>query len=119
MIHFLYEIRQKERKSVEEYMLQIYEAVAVICSAYPNQVVDQDKNWVKDRFYHGLAPSLRDALEFTMAELPEREQAGTSFDMLYMLAKKMEAHQPACMHQGHGSSDAYWDRYRRYPAPAE
>ena len=70
-----------------------------------------------DRFYHGLAPSLIDALEFMMAELPERQQAGASFDTLCMLAKKMEVHQPTCMHQGQGSSDAYWDRYRRYPAP--
>ena len=52
-----------------------------------------------------------------MAELPEREQAGASFDMLFTLAKKMEAHQPKCTHQGQGYSDAYWDRYRRYPTP--
>ena len=63
-------------------------------------------------------PSLRDALEFAMAELPEREQAGASFDTLYMLARKMEAHQPNCTHQGQGSYDSYWDRYQRYPAPA-
>ena len=35
----------------------------------------------------------------------------------YMLAKKMEACQPTCTHQGQGSSDTYWDRYRRYPTP--
>ena len=52
-----------------------------------------------------------------MAELPEREQADTSFDMLYTLAKKMEVHQPTHTHQGQGSSDAYQDRYRRYPTP--
>ena len=64
-------------------------------------------------------PSLQDALGFVMAELPKREQAGTSFDMLYMLAKKMEAPQPSCPHRsGLGSSDAYRDKYRRYPAPA-
>ena len=34
MICSLYEIRQKEGESVEEYMLQIHEAVAVICCAY-------------------------------------------------------------------------------------
>ena len=37
-----------------------------------------------------------------MAELPEREQAGASFDMLYTLAKKMEVHQPTHMHRGVG-----------------
>ena len=52
-----------------------------------------------------------------MVELPEREQASASFDTLYTLAKKIEVHQPNCMHWGQGSSDAYQDRYRRYPAP--
>ena len=47
-----------------------------------------------------LAPSLRDTLEFTVAELPEREQASASFDTLYTLAKKMEVCQPSCMHRG-------------------
>ena len=45
-----------------------------------------------DCFYYGLIPSLRDVLSFTMADLPEREQADTSFDTLYHLAKKLEAH---------------------------
>ena len=35
-----------------------------------------------------------------MAELPEREQAGASFDMLYTLAKKMDACQPMCTCRG-------------------
>ena len=52
-----------------------------------------------------------------MAEMPEREQAGASFDMLYTLAKKMEVCQPNHTHQGQGSSDVYRDRYRRYPTP--
>ena len=30
-------------------------------------------------------------LSFAMADLPEREQADTSFDTLYHLAKKLEA----------------------------
>ena len=89
----------------------------MIHHAYPDRVADQGKNWAQDRFYYGLAPSLRDALELAMAELPEREQAGASFDALYTLAKKMEARQPNCMHQGQGSSDVYWDRYRRCPTP--
>ena len=58
MIHSLYGIRQKEGESVEEYMLQTPEAVAVIHHAYPDQVTDQGKNLTWDRFYHGLAPSL-------------------------------------------------------------
>ena len=48
----------------------------------------------------------------------EREQVNTSFDTLYMLAKKMEAQQPSHPHRsGPGSSDAYRDMYQRYPAP--
>ena len=64
-------------------------------------------------------PSLWDALGFVMAELPQREQAGTSFDMLYVLAKKMEVQQPSRPHRSEsGSSDTYRDKYSRYPAPS-
>ena len=92
--------------------------MAVIRCTYPDWVTDQGKNLAQDQFYHGLTPSLQDALGFVMAELPEREQAGTSFDTLYMLAKKMEARQPSCTHRSRsGSSDASRDKYRRYPAP--
>ena len=53
-----------------------------------------------------------------MAELSEREQVNTSFDMLYTLAKKMEAWQPLHPHRsGSGSLDAYRDKYRSYLAP--
>ena len=62
---------------------------------------------MQDRFYYGLTPSLRDILEFAMAELPEWEQAGASFNTLYTLAKKMEAHQPTGAYRGQGSSDTY------------
>ena len=63
-------------------------------SIVPTQTGSQTKGrtWHGIDFYHGLAPSLENALGFMMAELPEREQAGTSFGTLYMLAKKMEAH---------------------------
>ena len=73
MIQSLYEIRQKEGKSVEEYMLQIHEAVVVICCAYPDWVTDNGKYLAQDWFYHDLSPSLHDTLRFTMVELPERE----------------------------------------------
>ena len=113
MICSFYEIRQKE-----ENMLQIHEAVAVICCTYSDWVTDWGKNLVQDQFYHGLMPSLWDVLGFMMAELPVREQAGASFDTLYMLAKKMEVHQPSHPHRsGSGSSEAYRDKYRRYLAP--
>ena len=56
MICSLYEIRQKEGESMEEYMLQIHEAMAVIHHIHPDWVTDQGKNLVQDRFYHGLAP---------------------------------------------------------------
>ena len=86
-----HEIWEKEGESMEEYMLWIHEAMLVIHCAYPHQVTDQGKNLVWDQFCHGLTPSLWDALGFMMAELPERGQTGASFDMLYILAKKMEA----------------------------
>ena len=103
---------------MEEYMLQIQEAVAVIHCTYPDQVTDQGKNLARDWFYHGLSPSLHNALGFMMAELPKREQVNTGFDKLYMLAKKMEVQQPSHPHKSEpGSSDAYRDKYQRYPAP--
>ena len=54
-----------------------------------------------------------------MADLPEREQANMSFDMLYTLAKKLEARQSSCSHKaGSGSPDDYRYRYQwRYPTP--
>ena len=104
MIQSLYAIRQKEGESMEEYMLLIHKAMAVIHCNYPDQVTDQGKNLAQDH-YHGLSPGLRDALRFAMADLPEREQVHTSFDML---AKKMEAWQPMHSHRsGSGSSDTY------------
>ena len=95
MIRSLYEIHQKENETVEEYMLRVHEAVAVVKRAYPDQVPNEGEGLRRDRFYYRLTPSLRDALSFTMANLPEREQADTSFDTLYHLAKKLEArHHP-------------------------
>ena len=44
MIRSLYEIRQKDSESVEEYMLQIHEAMVVIHHVYPDQISDQGKN---------------------------------------------------------------------------
>ena len=53
-----------------------------------------------------------------MAELPEHEQVNTSFDMLYTLPKKLEARHPPHSHKGEqASSEAYWERFSRYPAP--
>ena len=41
-----------------------------------------------------------------------------SFDTLYTLAKKMEACQHPRTHRGRSSpSEAYRDKYKRYPAP--
>ena len=41
MIQSLYEICQKDSKSVEEYMLRVYEAVAVVRHSYPDQVPNE------------------------------------------------------------------------------
>ena len=83
----------------------------MICHTYPDRISDQGKNLMWDWFYHSLSPSLRDALRFAMAELPEREKVNTSFDTLYMLAKKLEGWQPLHSHRGgSGPSDAYRDK---------
>ena len=119
MIRSLYRICQKETKSVEEYMLRIHEAVAILCCAHQEHMSDQGKNLRQDRFYHGLLPHLCNVLGFAMADLPKREQVDTSFDTLYTLTRKMEARQPPHFQRAPvGSADAYKERYRRYPAPA-
>ena len=74
-------------------MLCIHDAVTVIRCAYSEHLPDRGKDLKKDRFYHGLCPYLHDALSFTMAELPKREQAHPIFDTLYTLVKKLEAGQ--------------------------
>ena len=79
-------------------MLRIHEAVAVVKRSYPNQVLNEGEGLRRDRFYYRLTPSLRDMLSFAMVNLPEREQADTSFDMLYHLAKKLEVTTPAAWH---------------------
>ena len=89
MIRTLYEVQQRDDEMVEEYMLHIHEAVAVICQAYPDRLPDRGWDLKKDRFYHGLCPYLHDALSFALAELPEREQACPTFDTLYTLTKKL------------------------------
>ena len=116
MIRTLYEVQQKEDKTVEEYMLCIHDAVVVIHHAYPERLPDQGRDLKKDHFYHGLCPYLHDALSFVMAELPEREQAHPTFDTLYTLVKKLEAEQPVCTHWYAPSSDAYREKHRCYPA---
>ena len=96
MIRTLYEVQQRDDETVEDCMLCIHEVVAVICHTYPECLPVQGQDLKKDCFYHRLCPHLHDALSFAMAELPEREQAHPTFDMLYTLAKKLEAGQPAC-----------------------
>ena len=99
MIRSLYEIHQKESETDKEYMLRVHEAVAVVKRTYPDQVPNEGEGLRRDRFYYGLTPSLRDVLSFAMADLPEREQADTSFDTLYHLAKKLKV-----QHQLHNAT---------------
>ena len=80
-------------------MLRVHEAVAVVKCTYPDQVPNEGEGLRRDRFYYGLTPSLRDALSFAMADLPEREQVDTSFDTVYHLAKKLEV-----QHQLHNAT---------------
>ena len=91
MIRTLYEVQQRDDETVEEYMLHMHEAVAVIRCMYPDRLLNRGRDLKKDRFYHGLCPYLHDALSFAMAELPEREKACPMFDTLYMLAKKVRS----------------------------
>ena len=116
MVRSMYEIRQAEKETVEEYMLSIHEAVVVIQHPHQERLTNQDKNFLHNRFYNGLLPSLCEALGFAVADLPEREQTRTTFDTLYTLARKMEVHQSN--HSSRGApSDGYRDRYQRYPTP--
>ena len=117
MIRTLYEVQQRDDKTVEEYMLCIHEVVVVIRQAYLDRLLDRGWDLKKDHFYHGLCPYLHDALSFTMAELPEREQARPTFDTLYTFAKKLEAGQPARTHRYTPSSEAYRDKHRCYLMP--
>ena len=118
MIRLLYEIRQKENESIEEYMLRVHEAVAVVKRAYPDQIPNEGEGLRRDRFYYRLTSSLRDALSFAMADLPERQQADTSFDTLYHLAKKLEAqHQPRnATKMGSSTYDSH-KGFKKYSTP--
>ena len=118
MIRTLYEVQQRDEEMVEEYMLCIHEAAAVICRAYPDRLPEKGQDLKKDCFYHGLCPYLHDALSFAMAELPEREQACPTFDTLYTLTKKLEAGQPVHTCQYTTSSEVYGDKHRCYLMPA-
>ena len=115
MIRTLYEVQQRDDETVEEYMLHIHEAVAVICHTYPEHLPDRGQDLKKDRFYHGLCPYLHDALSFAMAELPKREQARPTFDTLYTLTKKLEAGQPVHTCQYTSRSEVYREKHRHYP----
>ena len=117
MIRTLYEVQQRDDETVEKYMLHIHEAVAVICRAYPDHLPDRGQDLKKDRFYHRLCTYLHDALSFTMAELPKREQARSTFDTLYMLAKKLETGKPVHVRQYTPNSEAYRDKHRCYVMP--
>ena len=96
-------------------MLRVHETVAIMRRAYPDQVPNEGEGLRHDCFYYGLLPSLRDALSFAMADLPEREQVDTSFDTLYHLAKKMEVHhQPRSASKGGTSTHEPYKGYKKY-----
>ena len=119
MIQSLYEIRQKEHETVEEYMLRVHEVVAVVKRTYPDQVPNEGEGLRRDCFYYGLIPSLRDVLSFAMANLLEREQVDTSFDTLYHLAKKLEVrHQPRNVTRGGTLTYDSPKGYKEYSTPA-
>ena len=103
---------------MEEYMLRVHEAVAVVKCAYPDQVPNEGEGLRRDRFYYGIISSLRDMLSFAMANLPESEQADTSFNTLYHLAKKLEAcHRPCNVTKGGTLTHNPHKGYKKYSAP--
>ena len=124
MTRTLYEVQQQEDETVEEYMLHIHDAVAVIRRAYPERLPDWVWDLKKDRFYHGLCPYLHDALSFAMAELPKRKRARPTFDTLYTLAKKLEAGNrrvhtsilPAwiCIEKRTGTTQCQWAEWQHW-----
>ena len=90
----------------------------VKCTHIPDQVPNEGEGLRRDRFYYGLTPSLRDALSFAMADLPEREQADTSFDTLYHLAKKLKAqHQSCCATKVGSSTHNPHKGFKKYSTP--
>ena len=117
MIRTLYEVQQRDDEMMEEYMLCIHEAVVVIHQAYPERLPDRGRDLKKDCFCHGLCPYLHDSLSFAMAELPEREQAHSTFDTLYMLPKKLEVGQLVHTHRYTTSSEVYREKQRHYLMP--
>ena len=118
MIWSLYKIRHKEHETVEEYMLRVHEVVVVVKCVYPDQGKNEGEGLRRDHFYYGLILSLRDALSFAMANLLEREQADTSFDTLYHLAKKLEAcHQPQNTTRGGTLTHDPSKGYKKYSTP--
>ena len=99
-------------------MLRVHEAVAVVKHAYPDQVPNEGEGLSQDHFYYRLIPSLRDVLSYAMADLPEREQADTTFDTIYHLAKKLEAcHQPRNTTKGGTSNYDPHKGYKKYSTP--
>ena len=113
MIRTLCEVQQKEDETVEGYMLCIHNTITVICHVYLERFPDRGRD-LKDCFYHGLRPYLHDALSFAMAELPKREQAHPTFDILYTLTSILpaltfiEKSTGATLHQ-----QAEWQFWRR------
>ena len=74
MIRTLYEVQQED-ETIEEYMLRIHDAVAVIRHTYLERLSDQGRDLKKDCFYHGLHPYLHDASSFCHGRTA-REGAG-------------------------------------------
>ena len=101
-------------------MLRVHEAVAVVKRTYPDQVPNEGEGLRRDCFYYGLTPSVRDALSFAMADLPEREQADTSFNTLYHLAKKLEVrHHLRSVTKGGSLTHDPHKSYKKFPTPVE
>ena len=105
---------------VEEYMLRVHEAVAVVKCAYPDQVPNEGEGLRRDCFYYGLVPTLKDMLSFAMADFWRENKQTLAFDALYHLAKKLEAcHQPRSTTRGGILTHDPHKGYRKYSTPAE
>ena len=79
MIRSLYKIRQKENETVEEYMLRVHEAVAVVKCTYPNQVLNEGEGLRRDRFYYGLTPQPERCAELCHGRFAREGTSGYQF----------------------------------------
>ena len=103
---------------VEEYMLRVHEAVAVVKHTYPDQVPNEGEGLRRDCFYYGLIPSLRDALSFTwLTYWRENKQIPASTLSTIWPRNWRHAHQPHNATKGGTLTHDPHKGYKKYSTP--